>query len=366
MFRGVQMRLAGTQVLRRLQPGRYQYTYWLFGNVLNQAVWSKEKSALVQRLSTAWEREIRVRGRDPFILPDLPEDGTKAGGCVQRVALEHIPITWSTLFNDTVLQEPQFQEILVAYRLQDRVEIPGQLPWSPPVDLPPQRAIHLRRFWEVPMKDIKLVLPQETWHLRGRPLDTIKFDLITLFGILGALSHLNGGKLILTLAPLFVLLVRTFLGYRRVKEQAKSVTNLMLFQRCLDKDAALMRLLPDAAESQVFAECLLVLYALTSAGAIVGQSEEQVEESVMMQSATAAVAQILEQADLPSAGVRPNLAAAVDRLCDLGVVHILRKERGPGAEAPPSYPESSACRHLQAQRLDEMLKILQTPSKQEP
>ncbi|CAK0857059.1 unnamed protein product [Prorocentrum cordatum] len=39
-LRGLRTRLEGTQVLRKLQPGRYQYTYWLFDNVLEKNRWS--------------------------------------------------------------------------------------------------------------------------------------------------------------------------------------------------------------------------------------------------------------------------------------------------------------------------------------
>lgn len=37
---------------------------------------------------------------------------------------------------------------------------------------------------------------------------------------------------------------------------SKALISSMLFDHCLDKDAALMRLLPDAAEAQVFSECV--------------------------------------------------------------------------------------------------------------
>ena len=67
----------------------------------------------------------------------------------------------------------------------------------------------------ISVQDIKLVLPQEAWRVRGRPLDMIRADLITMIGLLSVFSHLlvNTNKW-LALVPAMLLTVRTYLNYR--------------------------------------------------------------------------------------------------------------------------------------------------------
>ncbi|CAE8673167.1 unnamed protein product [Polarella glacialis] len=308
-LRGLRMRIAGTQVLRRLQPGRYQYIQWLFGDVLGQGRWSTERAALIQRLADAWSQELKVRsvGAPEFetatpaqMGPQLPEEKSAQeqlealakGNYLERIAMEHVPWSWSSLLKPTTeLQEPQFHEIIIAYRLQETDRTgQSQLPWSaPPLRALPRRAIHVRRFYEVAMKDIKMVLPQEAWRVRGRPLDMIRADLITLAGVFGlAFSfHSQAAHSYLALSPMVLLMIRSFLNYRRVKVISNSSISSMLFDRCLDKDAGLMRLLPDAAEAQVFAEIALAYWSLQDLGC---------------------------EAGLPAAGVRPDLGKALRRL----------------------------------------------------
>lgn len=325
--RGARMRLAGTQVLRRLLPGRYQYTYWLFGNVLENR-WSEDRAALIDRLTKAWEREAELRGRPPR--GTLPEDvaarerrdALAKGDYIERVAIEHVPLSFASILEPAVLQEPQFQEILVAYRLQEPASdghhlLQGLRRSPPPVKPAPQRPIFVRRFVEVPMKDIKLVFPPEAWRVRGRPLDMIKLDLITLAGCLGVVSRIIGassGYLVLT--PLLLLLIRTILGHNRMRVYCKSVTSSLLFDRCLDKDAALMRQLPDAADAQVFAECALAFWALLDLGCQRGARDTPmaVEEDEVAEHATAMVRSMLSEAELPKAGFRANLQKAISRL----------------------------------------------------
>jgi len=321
--RGVRMRLAGTQILRRLQPRRYQYTYWLFDNVLKKGRWSQERKALIRRLSDAWEREALLRGKPrQRALPEREarrerEEARARGDYLERIAIEHVPLSLSSLLQPVTVQEPQFQEILVAYRLQAPVGGGSSpLPWDAPLVRPlPQRPIYVRRFFEVPMKDIKMVLPAEAWRVRGRPLDMIRLDLVTLAGLLGALSHVLGASSdYRVLLPLLWLPIRTFFSHRRIKVYFKSVTSSMLFDRCLDKDAALTRLLPDAAEAQVLAECALAFWALLDLQNRRGAARSAVGEEEVTQRATAIVKSMLLSADLPRAGFRPDLRAALLRL----------------------------------------------------
>ncbi|CAK9046529.1 Uncharacterized protein SCF082_LOCUS26179 [Durusdinium trenchii] len=271
-WRGVRMRISGMQVLRRLQPSSYRYAQWLFGDVLNER-WSTERAALIKRLANAWEQEVALRGQLQSHLPvsaEVRKAAKEQGNFLERVAIEHLSFNWATLLQHAELQEPQFQEILVAYRLK------GDTPsdYQPP----PRRQICVRRFFEVNMKDIKLVLPQEAWRMRGRPLDMIRADLITMVGLFGVSSHVlaNTNKW-LAVVPVVLLSVRTIANYRRVKVGSKSRVDSMLFDHCLDKDAALMRLLPDAAEAQVFSECALAYWSL-----LVGAAERSRHRSVVV------------------------------------------------------------------------------------
>jgi len=238
-----------------------------------------------------------------------------------------VPLSWRSLLQPTKLQEPQFQEILVAYRLQEPVRAGpgGLLPWDEPPEMRPlpQRPIYVRRFFEVPMKDIKMVLPPQAWRVRGRPLDMIKLDLVTVAGLLSVFWKLagfsKGGNFILL--PLVVLAAKTFLGHRHTRFYYKSVTSSMLYDKCLDKDSALMRLLPDAAEAQVFNECLLAFWALLDLGAKRGSKNASshplspaVLEVDVERHATCLVSSLLDHADLPKAGFRANLRQALLRL----------------------------------------------------
>jgi len=319
-LRGLRMRLEGTQVLRRLQPGRYQYTYWLFGELLNRGRWSKDRAALIQRLSEAWEQEVQLRGRPFSKQGTLPNEeaanerrqAQAQGDYVERVAIEHVPVSFASLLQPATLQEPQFQELLVAYRLQEPMG--GDELWpSSSVQAPLQRPIYIRRFWDVPMKDIKLALPREAWRVRGRPLDMIKLDLITLFGSIGVVSQLLGPRSYFALFPLVVLIVRTYLGHRRTRVYHASVTSSMLFDRCLDKDRALAQQLPRAAEEQVFSECALAYWALVVAADQQGD-EAWVPQADLERSAKSVARSLLEDAGLPTAGVQPRLGDALRRL----------------------------------------------------
>lgn len=343
-LRGLRMRLEGTQVLRKLQPGRYQYTYWLFDNVLGKGRWSKERAALIQRLSDAWRKEAELRALElepsgargpPTGTPRLPARGASLrpeavaarerraarlrGEFVERVTMDDLDLSFKTMWQPTQLQEPQFQEILVVYRLQEPSAngLFGEAPQRPL----PQRSIHVRRFTEVPMKDIKMVLPQEAWRVRGRPLDMIKLDLITLFGVCSVVSRLMGRTHgFFALVPIVVLLLQTFLRQRRIRVYHNSVTSSMLFDRCLDKDAALMRLLPDSAEAQIFAECALAYWAIIDLTGNADAAEVGVQVEDVQRHATKALRGMIADAGLPEAGVWPSFERGLGRLEQWGLV----------------------------------------------
>ncbi|CAK9066094.1 unnamed protein product, partial [Durusdinium trenchii] len=198
-------------------------------------------------------------------------------------------------------------EILVAYRLK------GDTPsdYQPP----PRRQICVRRFFEVNMKDIKLVLPQEAWRMRGRPLDMIRADLITMVGLFGVSSHVlaNTNKW-LAVVPVVLLSVRTIANYRRVKVGSKSRVDSMLFDHCLDKDAALMRLLPDAAEAQVFSECALAYWSLLVGAAERDESRPTLCREELSLRGQEVVRELVNEVDLPAAGISPVLDGAIQRL----------------------------------------------------
>eukprot|EP00929_Paragymnodinium_shiwhaense_P050847 TRINITY_DN25610_c0_g1_i1.p1 TRINITY_DN25610_c0_g1~~TRINITY_DN25610_c0_g1_i1.p1 ORF type:complete len:912 (+),score=168.62 TRINITY_DN25610_c0_g1_i1:73-2736(+) len=328
--RGLAMRLQGTQVLRQLEPQRYQYTEWLFDSVLkSRGLQSTTRNELIKRLSTAWESERQARG-DPGGKSDdraLPEEraaqerqaALASGNYVERITVQHSSQVTDgslrSLFAPADLQEPQFQEVLLAYRL---------LPEGLAARKPP---ILVRRFLNVAMKDIKLVLPAS--NLRGRPVDMIRCDLITVFGCMGvAWRFLETRQLYLVFLPFILLVIRATLGYRRAKIRMTSVTSSMLFDRCVDKDSGVMRMLPDEAEEQVFAECLLLYWALLLAG----------DEGATLQEAEAMVtetaAEMLEAVDLPRAGFRPKLAEALPRLEAWKLIESGDAERGYKALAP--------------------------------
>merc|ERR1712008_194956 len=121
--------------------------------------------------------------------------------------------------------------------------------------------------------------------------------------------------------PLVVLAAKTFLGHRHTRFYYKSVTSSMLFDKCLDKDSALMRLLPDAAEAQVFNECLLAFWAILDLGA--KRASENAEnrpycaavlEADVERHTTRLVNSLLDNAELPKAGFRAHLRQALLRL----------------------------------------------------
>merc|ERR1712008_2447 len=121
--------------------------------------------------------------------------------------------------------------------------------------------------------------------------------------------------------PLVVLAAKTFLGHRHTRFYYKSVTSSMLFDKCLDKDSALMRLLPDAAEAQIFNECLLAFWALLDLGAKRGTENtsscplsDAVLENDVESHGTRLVRSLLDHADLPKAGFRADLRQALLRL----------------------------------------------------
>ncbi|CAJ1373054.1 unnamed protein product, partial [Effrenium voratum] len=314
-MRSLRMRISGTQVLRRLQPNSYRYAQWMFGDVFKKRL-STERAALIERLARAWEQEVTLRGRyHKPMASELGRSALESGNFLERVSVEHLPVSLGSLLAPAELQEPQFQEILIVYRLGG-----GDADAPRP---PPRREICIRRFFEVAMKDIKLVLPQEAWRVRGRPLDMIRADLITMVGILGVLLHLFGdANKWLALVPAITLLsVRTFSNYRRVGVGSKSRVSSMLFDRCLDKDAALMRLLPDAAEAQVFAECVLTYWALIAASA---ERHDEPKPTIGKEELTwrgaEVVAELVEEVDLPRAGISPNFDGALKRLVRWGLI----------------------------------------------
>lgn len=322
-WRGLQMRLRGLQVLRQLEPQAYQYTEWLFGSVLGRSQWSEQRGELIRRLSTAWEREQKYRGADSR--SDLPEEraayeeeqALATGNFIERIAIQHAELfSLRSFFAPVRLQEPQFQEVLVAYRSQDSEK---RRRFSRPA---PQREIMVRRYREVDMKDIKLVMPFEAWNVRGRPVEMIRLDLITVIGCLGVAARLRvEARLSLLLVPLTFFVVRTILGYRRIQVRHKYVTSSMLFDRCVDKDAAVMRMLPEEAEDQVCANCALAFWALVDASGWRGaDGEEGVALEEVEARALCVVAGLLEGAGLPNAGFRPSLEEALARLCKWQVV----------------------------------------------
>eukprot|EP00931_Biecheleriopsis_adriatica_P046547 TRINITY_DN26748_c0_g1_i1.p1 TRINITY_DN26748_c0_g1~~TRINITY_DN26748_c0_g1_i1.p1 ORF type:complete len:797 (+),score=149.53 TRINITY_DN26748_c0_g1_i1:67-2457(+) len=350
-LRGIRMRVAGTQVLRRLQPGRYRYAQWLFGDVLSQGRWSRERAALIGRLSSAWEREVQLRGRLPEGLNEAEVERREAlerGSYLERVGFEHLPFSWSSLLHPAELQEPQFQEILVVYRLQETSDLQG----SQRFRLPPRREICVRRFFEVNMKDVKLILPKEAWRVRGRPLDMIRADLITTVGLLGVLFNwLGSSNKYLTLSPLVLLGVRTFLNYRRVRVMSNSVVSSMLFDKCLDKDAGLMRLLPDAAEAQVFAECALAYWVLLEMSSLAESADVPwVSEESLSQRAAVVLQEMVEEAGLPSAAIRPKLTSALQRLRSWGLL-LRHREQASNQEGWRLRPAAKAGQLEQAASL---------------
>lgn len=344
-------RIAGLQVLRTLQPSNYQYTKWLFEHVLKKSPDSKTRIDLISRLQTAWERESRLRqGRPATAIAEDHRDSfaqsLAQGNFLRRVAVEHLPLR--ELLRSSTLQEPTFQEVLIAYRLnKDEARRPDDEEFhddgdvfesgllklinflrlaaadfrtSRWVEVPlpgDQHTIHIRRFFRMPMKDIKLMLPFNTWTVRCRPFELIKLDLITLVSVLGLGRYfLGGAHWFVVIPPLFFLTLRTMSCYRRVFVENLLDAVLLHDRRQLDRDNVTLASLSLEAENQIFSECMLAYWSLIQLRSC---GNKEVAEARLGRAAADMVLTMLQERNLPQ-HVVPDLRGALRRLQRWGLI----------------------------------------------
>ena len=183
---------------------------------------------------------------------------------VERINLRSTGVSFRSLFNRTLMQEPTFKELVILFRFA-----------SPPAteaeDTPPEehRKVFVKAFRDIPMADLEVVFPAK--RISMELVDLIKLIVIGGAGVVMVLFKL----IFTTFNPLLLFAAlfsaggyagKIFVGFKAAKDRYHNLVTQSLYHKNLDNDLGVIFYVVDALEAQEFNEAVLAYFCLLQDG----------------------------------------------------------------------------------------------------
>ena len=167
---------------------------------------------------------------------------------------------WQTFYRDEVIELPEFQRLIMAFRLRDRPDIRDSVDCN---------KVYLKTFKNIPETDLEILLPGS--KIKLSMLDRGKIMLPTISGAAITIFKLLRGAIVLALAftlhtlwvwLLFLgaiggYLVRSVVSYRNTKKNYQFGLTRSLYLKNLDNNSSVIFRILNEAEEQELLETIL-------------------------------------------------------------------------------------------------------------
>lgn len=196
---------------------------------------------------------------------------------------------WQNFFLEEVIQQPEFQRLIMAFRLKPQLDKKG----NNTSNFDPNK-VYLKTFKNIPETDLEMLLPGTKMKLSM--IDRGKIILPTLSGMAITIGKLIRGLIVLTLAitvkALFTWLLflgavggyvgKSVLGYFRTKNKFEFGLTRSLYLKNLDNNSSVLFRILHEAEEQEAMEAILCYMLLWNycrgAGCEAGLDETAIDE----------------------------------------------------------------------------------------
>ncbi|KAK9815609.1 hypothetical protein WJX72_006739 [[Myrmecia] bisecta] len=228
----------------------------------------------LEEFNEQWQPEEPERLQPMFVERVNIRDALKGRGGL----LSGLP----AIVDKVELVEPTYQELLVLYRedkglskvekLQRRLaELRYRITGSPPAQGPrfqKRGAIVMRVYKDIPVPTWKIVFPNKL--LQFRPLDGLRYDLLTLAGLGAVVAQAKYDSFILevvTAVSAATFLFRVVLGYRRMSSRYEKMANDLLATSTMAGQDGVIDYLTGSAALQQFEQTALAYVLLQQSDA---------------------------------------------------------------------------------------------------
>ena len=198
---------------------------------------------------------------------------------------------WQNFFLEEVIQQPELQRLIMAFRLKPQLDKKG----NNKSNFDPDK-VYLKTFKNIPETDLEMLLPGT--KIKLSMIDRGKIILPTLSGMAITIGKLIRGLIVLTLAitvkailawMLFIgavggYLVKSVLGYFRTKDKFEFGLTRSLYLKNLDNNSSVLFRILHEAEEQELMEAILCYMLLwdygQSEGCEAGLEEKTIDQMV--------------------------------------------------------------------------------------
>lgn len=186
---------------------------------------------------------------------------------VERINLRSTGVSFRSLFQRTLIQEPTFKELVILFRFAADAKTEAD---AAKVNPEGYRKVFVKAFRDIPMADLEVVFPAK--RISMEPVDLIKLVVIGGVGVVVVLF-----KLIFTAAlnPLLLFAAlfsvggyagKIFVGFKAAKDRYHNLVTQSLYHKNLDNDLGVIFYVVDALEAQEFNEAVLAYFFLLQDG----------------------------------------------------------------------------------------------------
>ena len=198
---------------------------------------------------------------------------------------------WQNFFLEEVIQQPELQRLIIAFRLKPQLDKKG----NNKSNFDPDK-VYLKTFKNIPETDLEMLLPGT--KIKLSMIDRGKIILPTLSGMVITIGKLIRGLIVLTLAitvkailawMLFIgavggYVVKSVLGYFRTKNKFEFGLTRSLYLKNLDNNSSVLFRILHEAEEQELMEAILCYMLLwdycRSGGGESGLNETEIDKMV--------------------------------------------------------------------------------------
>jgi hypothetical protein len=184
---------------------------------------------------------------------------------VERINLRSTGVSFRSLFNRTLMQEPTFKELVILFRF-------AASPATEAEETPPEEhgKVFVKAFRDIPMADLEVVFPAK--RISMELVDRIKLIVIGGMGVVMVLfkliftAALNPLLLLATLFSVGGYAGKIFVGFKAAKDRYHNLVTQSLYHKNLDNDLGVIFYVVDALEAQEFNEAVLAYFCLLQGG----------------------------------------------------------------------------------------------------
>ncbi len=229
---------------------------------------------------------------------------------------------WQNLFLEEVIQQPELQRLIMAFRLKPQLDKKGnnKSTFDP-------NKVYLKTFKNIPETDLEMLLPGT--KIKLSMIDRGKILLPTLSGMAITIGKLIRGLIVLTLAItvkaifawiLFIggvggYLVKSVMGYFRTKDKFEFGLTRSLYLKNLDNNSSVLFRILHEAEEQELMEAILCYMLMwdycRSQTCGTGLAEAAIDEMIE--------AFLFQQTELD---IDFEIHDALGKLARLGLIHV--------------------------------------------